>query len=197
MIPIADFSQKPLRQGQQPICIPCSYACAVSPLVKINDLTLANECIVFQNSIATHTGGLNGSLGLPASASGYDVIEAVNQQCDKPGFVEARKAVDIRRIGDDLQELETQLKRNRATAIIALSYPSAARRDPHSVCIGCDIVHGFFIRDSAQQTTAWNGVAADATGKSVVEALRNLDATAVRGEAMLLVEKGQPSSAPI
>lgn len=192
MIPIADFSQNPLRQGQQPICIPCSYACSVSPLLKIDDCSLVTELIVFLNSVATHSGGIKGALGLSALASGYDEIEAVHQQCNQPAFVKARKAIDIQRIGDDLQKLETQLKGNRATAIIALNFPPASGRAPHSVSISYDIHHGFFIRDSAQQTTAWNGVKADAVGESVVEALRNLDATAIRGEALLLVEKLRP-----
>jgi len=192
MIPIADFSPNPLRQGHQPICIPCSYACALSPLVNINDLTLKEECIAFELSIATPTGDIKAPLGLPASASGYDEIEAVHQQCNQTSFLNARNTIDIRRIGGDLLQLENQLKGRRATAILALSYPPAIGRAPHSVAIAYDTAHGFFILDSAQHSTVWNGVAADATGNSVVEALRNLDATAIPGEAILLVEKGQP-----
>ena len=195
MIPIADFSPNPLRQGQQPICIPCSYACALSPLVKINDLTLVNECIVFRNGITTPTGDIKGPLGLSASASGYDEIEAVHQQCNQNGFIKARSAIEIKRIGDNLDELESQLKSNRATAIIAVSYPATVGRAPHSIAIAYDRSHGFFIRDSAQHNTSWNSLAADATGSTVVEALRNLDAAAIRGEAIVFLEK-QTSPAP-
>ena len=197
MIPIADFSKNPLRQGQNPICIPCSYECAVSPLVRIPADTLVSECMEFLNRVARSEGGIQGGLGLSATASGYDQIEAVHQQCDQRSFETVRNKIAIRRIGGALLELEAQLKGKRATAILALSYPSAVGRAPHSVAIAYDIAHGFFIRDSAQHSTVWNGVAADATGKSVVEALRNLDATAIHGEALLLIEKGQPESAPM
>ena len=185
MIPIADFSPTPLRQGQRPICIACSYACSVGPLVKANDLTLLNEWIVFQNSIATSSGDVKGPLGLPSSASGYAEVEAMHTQCQQPGFVTARKAIEVRRIGGDLALLETLLKNFRATGIIALSFPAAANRGPHSISIACDPVHGFFIRDSDQKNLTWNNIAADATGASVLEALKNWDATAIPGEAIL------------
>jgi hypothetical protein len=192
MIPITDFSPNPLRQGQRPICIPCSYACAVGPLLKINDLTLVNEWIVFQNSIATLPGGVSGQLGLATSASGYAEVEAMHNKCQQPGFATARSATELLRIGDDLSRLESLLKEHRATGIIALSYPVTANRIPHSVSIACDPVHGFFIRDSSQQSQAWNNLAADATGSTVLEALRNLDATAIRGEAIVFRERTAP-----
>ena len=192
MIPIDDFSPNPLRQGQQPTCIPCSYACAVSPLVNIDDCNLARDCISFQSSIVTPSGDINGPLGLSASASGYDGIVAVHQQCNHNSFVKARSTIEIKRIGNNLNELENQLKSNRATAIIAVSYPATVGRAPHSVAIAYDRDHGFFIRDSAQHNTNWNNLAADATGSTVVEALRNLDAAAIRGEAIIFLEKQTP-----
>lgn len=189
MISIAAFSPNPLRQEQRPICIPCSYACSVGPLLKINDLILVNEWIVFQNSMATHSRDVKVSLGLSSSASGYDEVEAMYSKCPQPGFVDARRLIELRRIGNDLPQLEKQLKDHRATGIIALSYPVEARRGPHSVSIACDPVHGFFIRDSSQPNQTWNILAADAKGSTVREALRNLDATAILGEAIVFQEK--------
>lgn len=194
MIPISDFSPNPLRQGQRPICIPCSYACSVGPLLKINDLTLVNEWIVFQNSLATHSGGVKGALGLPSSASGYAEVEAMHNTCPQPGFVTARSVIKLQKISDDLPQLESLLEHHRATGIIALSYPTTANRGPHSVSIACDPAHGFFIRDSSQQNQSWNNLAADAIGSTVQEALRNLDATAICGEAIVFYEKTASAS---
>lgn len=195
MIPITHFTPNPLRQNARPICIPCSYASAVSPLAKIDDSMLLHECNSFADHIAASSGGdMKKPLGLTSSASDYDVIEALHNQCPHPIFVAARGAIRLCRLGNNLEQWSTRLKVERATGILVFTYRTG--RAPHSVSVAYDQNCGFFVRDSAQPN-GWRdpNLPADATGLSVVEAIEKLYTSPACGEAILFLPK-QTQSAP-
>lgn len=167
-----------------------SYACSVSALTNLREKEILDG---FESFMASRHSVLYALLGLSVDASGYDLIEALHNQCDAPPVAAIRNLVTLNRLGNDLQGLETQLKNSPATALLALSFSTG--RNSHSVAVGYDSNHGFCIRDSAQPN-GWQvaDVAADAVGPSLRQAVEKLDATASCGEAILFIKKTAPAS---
>lgn len=149
-------------------CIPASLGTALYPFTGVPVDQIISES-------AAH-------LRFASGESGYDRIADIFREAPGPGFQIARGAVALERTSD-MPSVARALKGERATAIVAISWPDG-HRAPHSVCISA--ANGrFCLRDSANFSDG-HPVFGHAHSDSLESVLRTLGSDIIIGEAIVI-----------
>ncbi|MBK9721996.1 MAG: hypothetical protein IPO78_10325 [Saprospiraceae bacterium] len=189
MLSINEFSNLPIRQGQNDACLLCSYSTALFPFTQTIEIQYFIECcellgisLLEQNDALNFQHGIVDSrIGTFTFGSGYDWIEELHLNCPSPAYKNARKLTKInRRFSRD--DVEVKLDNQRTSSIITLKFPNNTW---HSICITKDPQFGFIARDSARPLAL--GQMFDAIGSTIEQLISNLygDNVVEIGEAIL------------